>query len=185
MTKKTGIQSYITETHDTWHKGHISPFWLPESFKILDYSRESFNNPRDVEIWRRQGYTNKYFTGKLCDMRKTQTNWNSGITQWFEDTYLVKDVGTSYYCMNTSVILPAHGDTYKKYREIFDCELQDCVRVIVFLEDWKSGHVFEIENTPITDWNAGDYVYWEADTRHFAANIGLEDRYTLQLTGHK
>jgi len=28
-------------------------------------------------------------------------------------------------------------------------------------------------------------LFWESDTPHMAANIGLEKRYTLQLTGHR
>jgi hypothetical protein len=87
--------------------------------------------------------------------------------------------------MGTGVILPNHKDTYAKYREIFGVRLKDCVRVVVYLEDWKPGHIAEIEDKPITDWRAGDYLFWESDTPHMAANIGLDKRYTLQLTGHR
>ncbi len=173
------------ETQDSWGLGHIEPFWTPESFRSLEYSRESFNNSRDVEIWRRQGYSNTHFTGKLCDMRRQQTHWNCEIINWFKTKFNVQDVGTSYYQMSTCVILPTHSDTFKRYREIFGCSLEQCFRVIIFLENWQSGHIFEIDNTPITNWEAGDYVYWQGDVPHFAANIGLQDRYTLQLTGHK
>jgi hypothetical protein len=121
----------------------------------------------------------------LCDMRKPQPAWSDSIVKWFEDTYSVKDVGTSYYRMGTGVILPTHKDTYKKYREIFGVRLKDCVRVVVYLEDWASGHISEVDGVPITDWRAGDYVFWESDTPHLAANIGLDKRFTLQLTGHR
>ena len=30
-----------------------------------------------------------------------------------------------------------------KYRELFNCNLQDCFYAVVFLEDWASGHYFE------------------------------------------
>ena len=33
-------------------------------------------------------------------------------------------------------------------------------------------------------WQAGDTVEWTYDLPHMAANIGLEPRYTLQITGH-
>jgi len=51
------------------------------------------------------------------------------------------------------------------------------------LEDWKSGHYFEGMGNPVTQWRAGDAVEWDYDTPHMAANIGLEPRYTLQITG--
>ena len=184
--KKTSIKSSITETHDRWHRGHIEPFWSKQSYSKLDYTPESFNNSQDCIKWKRQGYVHpvSHYTGMLCDMRKKQTSWNEDIVEWFEHTYDAKDVGTSYYRMGTGVILPTHKDTYKKYRQLFDVKLKDCFRVIVFLDDWHSGHYFEIEDTAITDWRCGDYVYWQSDVPHMAANIGLEKRYTLQLTAH-
>mgnify|MGYP001387133250 FL=1 len=56
-------------------------------------------------------------------------------------------------------------------------------RIIVFLEDWKSGHYFELDGKPIMDYKAGTYVEWSADVEHMAANIGVDYRYTLQITG--
>jgi hypothetical protein len=57
-------------------------------------------------------------------------------------------------------------------------------RAIVLLEDWKPGHYFEIMDIPVVNWTAGTVIQWEYDTPHMAANIGLEPRYTLQITGH-
>ena len=45
--------------------------------------------------------------------------------------------------------------------------------------------LFEVEGKPIINWRAGNYATWVGDTKHFAANIGVEYRYTLQITGHK
>ena len=60
----------------------------------------------------------------------------------------------------------------------------DIVRATVMLEDWKPGHYLEVNSVPYVNWRAGDTVEWVYDTPHMAANIGLEDRYTLQITGH-
>ena len=58
-------------------------------------------------------------------------------------------------------------------------------RALVLLEDWKSGHYLEVTEQPVVGWAAGTVVEWTYDAPHMAANIGLEDRYTLQITGHK
>jgi Zn-finger protein len=118
-------------------------------------------------------------------MSQKQPQWNESIVKWFEDTYDVKDVGTSYFRMETCHYLPTHSDTYDLYRKIVKCRLQDCFRVVIFLEDWKSGHISEIDGVPITDWRAGDYIAWESTTPHMAGNMGTDRRYTLQLTGHR
>jgi hypothetical protein len=181
------IKSSITETHERWHKGHIEPFWSKQSFSRLDYQRKTFNNEKDFIRWKRQGYwqDKRHYGGLLCDMTQKQTIWNNDIIAWFEDTYKAKDVGTSYFKMETCSYLPNHSDTYDMYRKLFNCKLKDCFRVIVFLEDWRSGHISEIDSVPLTNWRAGDYVFWESDTSHMAGNMGVDHRYTLQITGHR
>jgi len=169
-----------------WSQGNITKFWNDEYTK-LNYTHEVFNNQQDIMRWRREGYVHptSHYTGLLCDMRSPQPSWNLTFIDWFTEKFKVQDVGTSYYRMGTGVILPLHGDTYVKYRRLFNCNLADIHRVIVFLEDWRSGHYFEIDGVPVINWNAGDYVHWIGDIEHMAANIGLDKRYTLQLTGHK
>jgi hypothetical protein len=61
--------------------------------------------------------------------------------------------------------------------------LENVRRVLVLLEDWKSGHYLEVDQIGIINWSAGDYVIWNYDCQHAASNIGIEDRYTLQITG--
>ena len=169
-----------------WHRGHIDPFWDDESFYCLTYSNQKFSNDQEIERWKQEGYVHpeKYFTGAMCDMSNPQPDWGQKIIKWFQKTYPVKNVGITYYKMVTGVISPRQNDEYIKYRKLFDIPLEKCVRVIVFLQDWKSGHYFEINDTPITDWRAGDYVFWKSDTPHMAANIGTTERYTLQWTAH-
>jgi hypothetical protein len=169
-----------------WGKGHIDPFWDNE-YLHLTYVHEPFNNSVDLQRWRKEGYVHpdSHFTGLLCDMRRPQPSWNNKLISWFESTFNVTDVGTSYYKMGTGVILPLHGDTYKKYRELFGCKLDRIIRALVMPEDWKSGHYLEIDGVAFTNWKAGDYFWWRGDVVHLAANIGLAKRYTIQLTGHQ
>ena len=162
---------------------NIEPFW-DDSFKQLDYSVEAFNNPNDTAKWMEQGYPGK-FTGAMCDMRRPQPVWNAMFVKYFKRLGW-QDVGTSYYRMSSGTILPVHQDTYTRYIELFDLKGREHTvhRAIVFLENWSSGHYLEINNTPIVKWLAGDVVIWSYDTPHMAANMGLNPRYTLQITGH-
>jgi len=168
-----------------WKSGSIKPFWDDE-YKNLSYTHELFNNNDDLIKWQSQGYNHahEYYTGFMCNMRKKQPTWNKKFIEWFSKEFKLKDVCSSYYRMGTGVILPNHKDTYTRYKELFNCSLNDIERAIVFLGDWQSGHYFEIENTPVIKWNIGDYIWWKSDAEHMAANIGTTKRYTLQLTGH-
>jgi len=167
----------------TLEKFHLEPFW-DNQYVRLEYKNEPFNSHLDVSRWLVMGYGPK-FTGDMCDMRKSQPDWNNQIIKHFQNLGW-QDVCTSYYRMTSGTVLPEHIDTYKRYIEIFNlkgCE-QTIQRALIFLEDWASGHYLEIEQVPITGWARGDYYVWSKDTPHMAANLGARPRYTLQVTGH-
>ena len=163
-------------------KSHISRFWDDE-FKNLVYVDESFNDNVNVERWLAQGYANK-FTGAMCDLRYPQPCWNHLFVKMFEAQGW-QDVGTSYYRMSTGTILPTHQDLYLRYIDVFKLHGQEqrIRRAVVFLEDWQSGHYLEMNGKPVVDWQAGDWVCWEGNFPHAAANVGKTPRYTLQITG--
>lgn len=162
---------------------NIPVFW-DNKYKSLDYSTETFNDPVNIRKWTDAGYADK-FTGAMADMRVEQPSWNNKFIEYFEDLGWL-DIGTSYYRMSTGTILPTHGDLYKKYISIFKLQEKrtSIRRAVVFLEDWQSGHYAEVNGDPVVNWRAGDVVIWTYDTPHMAANLGLADRYTLQITGH-
>lgn len=163
-------------------KYHIPKFWNDE-FKQLDYVNEHFNDVENTQRWLAQGYADR-FTGDMCDMRSPQPAWNQQFVNIYEQMGW-KDIGTSYYRMTTGTTLPVHSDLYLRYVELFKLQGQEqrIRRAIVFLEDWKPGHYSEYNNKAKVDWLAGDVVEWGYDAPHMAANLGLEPRYTLQITG--
>ena len=97
-----------------------------------------------------------------------------------------KDIGVAYYRMDTGTVMPNHSDRYVRYINLFNLQGREHLirRALVFLEDWKSGHYLEAMDEPVVGWKAGQVTEWTYDTPHMAANIGLEPRYTLQITGH-
>jgi hypothetical protein len=168
-----------------YSKYHIDPVW-DQSYKQLKYVKEPFNDIAQIQQWMAQGYSAQTpFTGDMCDMRRPQPVWNEYFLGYFSQRGW-RDIGTSYYRMATGTILPVHIDTYRRYIELFKLQGKESSvrRALVFLEDWQSGHYFEINGQALTGWLAGDVVEWDYNVPHMAANIGVEPRYTLQITGH-
>jgi len=167
-------------------QNNIKPFW-DEEYKTLDYRKEIFNDEYAIEKWRKDGYDNdvKRFSGKMANYSDKQPKWNEIFKSWAFHEHGLKNVGCCYYRMGTNDIIPNHSDAYNVYTKKFGCQTEDVHKILVFLEDWKSGHYFELEGKPFVNWKAGDYATWTGNTEHFAANIGTEYRYTLQITGHK
>jgi hypothetical protein len=167
-----------------WMKGYVDPnrYWDVNEIKSLSYSREEFNDTTQMNIWKQQGFSPR--TGQLFDMRHAdQPKTTELLTKWANERS-IENVGISYYCMEPGDNLPYHNDLYSKYIELYNLEdrKQSIVRYIFCVEDRKYGHILEV-NGSIVDWKAGDYVVWRYDTPHMAANLGSENRFTIQLTG--
>ena len=54
--------------------------------------------------------------------------------------------------------LPSHVDTFYMISKKFGVDPEDCIRINIFLEDWESGHYFEINEKPILHWQRGDAI---------------------------
>jgi hypothetical protein len=162
---------------------HINKFWDDE-FKNIDYVQEPFNDSVSVAAWLSQGYSTK-ICGDLADMRHRLPSWSNR----FIDIYSAmgwKDIGIAFYRMRTGTVMPVHQDLYLRYIDVFDLQGQEhqIRRALLLLEDWKPGHYLEVNGKAYVNWQAGKTVEWYYDVPHSAANIGLEDRYSLQITGH-
>ena len=161
----------------------VECFWNND-FKHIGYVHEPFNDPDTVSTWITAGYPNK-FCGDLADMRHHLPAWASKFIEIYERLGW-HDVGIAFYRMPTGTVRPVHQDLYKRYVEIFKLQGREHTirRALLLLEDWKPGHYLEVAGRPYVNWAAGKTVEWYYDTPHMAANLGLEPRYSLQITGH-
>ena len=166
----TRYQYYQSNTPCTWD----------DSFKNLDYQYRPHKDHDMVQQWHDQGYSeNLTLNGSAHNLEGTIPKYIQPLCNklgW-------RDIGCALYQMNCGNIIPVHRDHYTVYKKIIGIRPDQIWRAVVFLEDWKSGHYFEINSKPITQWSAGDYVVWNNDVPHMAANVGVEPRYTLQITG--
>lgn len=55
-------------------------------------------------------------------------------------------------------------------------------RYLIMLEDWRSGHYYEIHNQPYVKWRAGDWTKFGSEDWHLAGNMGDEPFYSMQVT---
>ena len=159
--------------------GHVRPWW-PDDYKKLNYIYYPLTNVNDEQRWKSQGYHRLTLNGGLYSMKQSMPEYSYPFFSLFD----WQNVGVAFYRMDTLCALPLHQDSYNSYKKMFDIQDPSVIwRCIVFLEDWKSGHYFEIDGSAHMNWRAGDYVMWNNDVPHYAGNFGLEPRYTMQITG--
>lgn len=167
----------------TWCQGRIAVCWTLEEIDSLDWIKEDFNDPSMLRAWL-DLYGPIFRTGYQADYRSRQLTCNQIIINDLATVgFPLIRTGLSYYKMMPGDILPYHADTYARYRAHHGVEIDDIWRVIVFLQDWQPGFLFEMEGRPITQYRAGDFVAWQGDAEHMAGNLGRVPRYTLQITG--
>lgn len=161
--------------------GHINPFW-DDGFKNLNYiSKKGFNDD-EIKAWIDMGYLEnnlKSFTGKLYDNSNPMPEWVYEL----DDKFGLYNQSYTFYVMNTLEIMPVHRDHFRTYCSFNNITTEQVHRVLIMLEDWKPGHYLEIDGIAYVNWIAGDWFMWSGTTPHAAANIGVDPRYTLQVTG--
>jgi hypothetical protein len=80
-------------------------------------------------------------------------------------------------------VIPWHRDTFFQINNRYPDRTELKVRANVYLEDWKMGHFLQYDDTVATHWKAGDGFMWDSEVLHVGANAGMENKFTLQVSG--
>ena len=133
-----------------------------------------------MDEWKRVGHhlpNTKIFISPVT----TSTKFSTAIETHFD--YL-NHIGICFHRQLPGHYLPEHQDKYGFYAKNFNVtDLEKIYRAVVFLEDHKPGHFLTVKDKVYSSWKAGDVAEWKGTTPHSAINLGLEPRYTLQITG--
>jgi len=138
---------------------------------------------------------NDYFQcyQQIPEVAKYYTMHNSSIWQMFNDDCpqwvwdLANEIPQDFDRFVVSVIkidpghtISYHVDKHFKLREQYG--EGESYRYLIFLEDWKRGHYYDIHDQPYTKWRAGDWVKFGPQDWHTAGNMGTEPFYSAQVT---
>jgi|APCry1669189440_1035222.scaffolds.fasta_scaffold26482_2 hypothetical protein len=80
-------------------------------------------------------------------------------------------------------ILPWHQDRFFFLKNQYPEDPRPIWRFLMFMEDWKMGHVLQVGDTFLHHWHQGDVYVWQPGMHHVSANIGLETKWTCNITG--
>ena len=80
--------------------------------------------------------------------------------------------------------IPWHRDTFYQIKKRHPNRTNEkIVRANIFLEDWKTGHFVQYNDVVSTHWKQGEGHLWDQLILHLGANNGMENKYTLQVSG--
>jgi len=126
------------------------------------------------------------------DVYNTNINqvwWNS---EQIDYNILEQQIGMEIVTVSTirqrpGNVIPVHRDTFFQINKKFPDDKRTKVRANIHIEDWKIGHLIQYNDNEnwatYTHWKQGEGLLWDSTVEHIGANIGLNDKYTLQLSG--
>ena len=177
INSSDGSKNYITDTNITMKlitHGHID---LPIAIKEL----ESLEFDEYFQTYQQLPEVEKYYTAHNSSIWQLLDD----CPQWVHDLsqQLPKDFDHSVVSaikIPPGQTIPCHADKHYILQQTYGTG--DTWRYLIFLEDWKNGHYFEIDNQPIVNWKAGDWVKFHRSCWHLGGNMGLKPFYSAQVT---
>jgi len=136
---------------------------------------------------------------KVGGFPKSYSEDNTKIQQlWFDDGDVdyaelgkqlnidVKTVSSILQPPGNTITL--HRDTFFKFKSLYPDDTRPKVRANIYLQDWQPGHLIHYQDHnkkwQCSDhWIAGEGYLWDSDHLHLSGNCGLQDKYTLQVSG--
>ena len=159
---KTGTIPVLWQEHDYTHKTEWYRHENTGGFETTETNLQVYQNNIGVLIPK-----------KILPVFKQ-------VTEYFN----LKDIVCDLSKYNPGMVLPWHTDDYPTYsKNMGIANLNRIARIIVFLHDSHPGHQLWIEDK-FCSGPAGSWFSWTGYTKHMAANLGEQDRYVIQITGH-
>jgi hypothetical protein len=116
---------------------------------------------------------------------------------WWDDTQIdykslgkqlnMEVVTVSTILQPPGCVVPYHRDTFFQIFQRYPDRKELKVRANIYLEDYKLGQFIQyVDHNKIqtsVDWQAGDGFLWDSDILHLSSNAGMQNKYTLQVSG--
>ena len=149
----------------------VNPEWHDElNLKMSQHSLCGMELAKETEHkykkYQKAGYTTHNIRFRVADCDKPPDG------PWKHAQCMLIDQGPGN-------MLPIHVDELEPYRKKYN--LETLWQNLIFLEDWKCGQVFGVEDEVITNWKQGDAICWKWMTEHYLVNASLTHIRLLQI----
>ena len=154
---------YITNLEDFWSE-----------------DLKSYSFPNLVNMKQREYFHNNY----ARESSSVLQGFDSELPDCYQTFFKMLSISTgsiSWICIEPSQVIPVHTDKFFKLRNQHNVDIEDCVRYLIFLEDWVLGHFVEFEEFVIPRWQKGDVWRFDHMSPHCAGNASQTNFITCQV----
>jgi hypothetical protein len=141
-----------------WLQGKIAPNWTKD-YQNLKFDRAQKSQDRSIR-----------WTGlsRYSDQQPT----------WLKD--LIPKFNFDMQSWSINCMWPSTKISSKKPQVD---NLNNILKITVFLEDWNPGNYCEFNGQTFVNWHAGSFIAVPADCEFLDCNFGHQSRYTVELFG--
>lgn len=86
-----------------------------------------------------------------------------------------------WICLRPNQFIAPHVDHFYQLRNAHNVSIDECVRYLVFLQDWEFGQMVDFDNTNIRKWRRGDTWKFNHVEPHWAGNASNVNLHTCQV----
>lgn len=138
---------------------------------------------KHYDLWKQIGYDSKSTFGRRQDLLKTKTEFGLRLAS-------VLGLEFPQIVMTEQAVgqnIPMHMDVNASASDAgftMDDTIKRGVRIIVFVTDWEPGQVFMMGNRVMTQWHAGNTLFWPVTKYpHGTYNGSHESCYRIRISG--
>jgi hypothetical protein len=151
--------------------------------KNLEYRLDYLKDQEFLDIWQSSGIEKSQTEIYLHQMSQPY-QWMGHIVKKIKEEFNLSNCSYAFHKLKPGKFLGMHSDKYSFFKKTYNILDESKIRrIIIFLENGQDGHILIVNDKCYMNWKAGDWVCWTGSDPHLAANLGIHDRYTLQITG--
>jgi len=154
--------------------------------ELLPYEQEQGVNgwKNDIKFaynahwYLRNGITNLEHMGFKEKVKPEKHPTLCKIVDWFE---WEEDVQPMILQKRPGNWEPWHVDSHCGHPGNFG--KKQVLRTIIHLSDWEYGQMLMFGSNNLSQWHAGECIFWDVNVPHCSFNAGRRTRYSLRITG--
>ena len=160
---------------------NIDPTWNIDDYKNLTYTLDKHKdqelNDQYIKAGHQEVSLSLYNYFEPNPMPKSIEYIKSYFTKYNKISVAINLFKPGQY-------MPFHYDLFQKFKKYHNVEEgSNICRYMVMLEDSYQGQMLQVGDRIYNQWQAGDVYGWCGYSMHTFYNLGINDRYAVQITG--
>ena len=158
---------------------------LPIEIGASIYKGEMATYKENDLVWRKLDHIHHGYTKENTSMRYKRTSYQES-PNYLKNIILqtnLKNASAGVIRLSPGNTIPWHYDSHIFYSESNSQEASKAERHIIFPFNWDWGHIYQIGNNVLANWEGGVRYTWPHLRYHLAGNIGIRDFIMIAVTG--